>query len=429
MKKQISLFLSIILALNAGTAPAMAADAEMPADTEAPVFPRVNTYTEGQFADVAPEDWYSGSVGAVYELGLMEGEGNGCFNPNQQITVVQAIAMAARLHRIYSTGSGEFAVSEFWYEPYVGYAIEAGILLDGPDLFAVATRAQFADLLSRALPLEALAPINEIKVNAIPDVKAGDPYADSVYLLYRAGIVTGGDLRGGFYPDSGISRAEAAVIMARMADKTLRQSVTLEYFGPDLPEQKERDDTFFAHSAILGNSLVEGLRMYANMDSLDYFSATSVSVISATKTRDTQLNDGRTGTLVQALCQKQYDKIYIALGINEMYLNVDRFIALYGDMLDQIREAEPEADIYILSILPVTKTRSESNPVRGMDRVNLYNEALYKLAGEKQCYYMNLCPAFQGEDGYLPSGWSSDGVHLYRQHYSLWEHCMRTLYR
>ncbi len=440
MKKLISILLSIILTLWAAAGAAMAAQADIPAQAGIPAeadtvegaagsgFQRVTTYSDGQFTDVTPEDWYSAGVAAAYELGLMWGEADDHFNAAEQITVVQAIAMAARLHRIYNTGSGDFVFSELWYEPYVGYAIENGILIDGPDLFAPATRAQFADLLCRALPQEALGQINDIAMNEIPDVKSGDPYAESVYTLYRAGITAGGNARGTFSPDSGVSRAEAAVMVARMADPGLRQSFTLRYDGPDLIVGKERDDAFFENAAILGNSLVDGLRMYSNLKSLDYFCEKSVSVISATKTKSTRLNNGAMGTLVQALCQEPHDKIYIELGINEIYFNVDYFTGIYGGMLDSIRSAQPEADIYILSILPVTSKKSNSNSVRNMDRIDLYNQALHRLAEEKQCYYMDLCSAYQGDDGYLPSGWSSDGIHLYAQRYSVWEQYMRTQY-
>ena len=202
----------------------------------------------------------------------------------------------------------------------------------------------------------------------------------------------------------------------------------MKYSGPDLTKQDEQDDSFFENAAILGNSLVDGLRLYSNMKSINYFCGTSVSVVSATKTRNMQLKNGQVGTLVQALCQEPHDKIYIELGINEIGSDVDYFIGLYGDMLDTIIEAQPDADIYILSILPVTKSKSDSSTVFNMTRVNMYNEALHKLAEEKQCYYMDICSALQGDDGYLPSDWSGNGVHLHAQYYSVWENCMRTLY-
>lgn len=421
MKKRISILLAMLLLMESL---AVAAVEHVGMSN----FQRVNTYTDGQFGDVAPEDWYSASVGTAYALGLMCGESEDYFNAGGTVTQAQTVAMAARLHSIYHTGKDSFPAGEPWYAPYVRYAEENGILVGTLDPDAAAARAQFADLLSRALPEEALAPINEIDENTIPDVKTGDVYAESIYELYRAGIVTGSGERGAFQPERSITRAEAAVIITRMADESLRQSFTLRYAGPDLTEQEEMDDSFFENAAILGNSLVEGLRMYSDMHSLQYFSAKSVSVYSAMHTKDAQMHDGTYGTLVQALCQEQHDKIYIELGTNELGNEVDYFIERYADMLDTIMEAEPEAEIYILSVMPITKHKSESNSVYNMDRVKLYNEALYQLADEKQVHYMDLCSAFVGEDGYLPWDYSGDGIHIHAPYYEIWEHCMRTLY-
>ena len=398
MKRPVSIFLLVMLFLStaglAGAAgPTVAGEAgvleaDMAPEMGTPGLPKKNTYADGQFTDVAPADWYSAGVKAVYELGLMYGQSEDCFNAPGEVSVAETVVLAARLHKLYHIGSSEFELGETWYGPYVSYGEENGIIAAGEEVLRVATRARFADILARALPPEALEQINAINMDAIPDVKSGDEYAESVYLLYRAGVLTGSGPRGIFSPDSGICRAEAAVILARMADKSLRQSFVPQYGGPDLTALKWRDDTFFAHSAILGNSLVEGLRMYSHIDSISYFSASSVSVISATKSRDTRLKNGSKGTLVQALCQ----------------------------------------EIYIISLLPVTRQEAETSPNRSMTRINGYNKALRELAEEKECYYMDVCSVFQGEDGYLPSGWSGDGVHPYGQHYALWENCMRTMY-
>ncbi|MCM1149096.1 MAG: S-layer homology domain-containing protein [Butyricicoccus sp.] len=424
MKRLISFLLSMVLTLGGSPTGVMAAGGGMLN------FRAVATYQNGMFTDVAPDAWYNASVAAAYEQGLMAGEGADFFNAAGQITVAQTIVMAARLHKIYSTGSAEFdsGFSMAWYDPYLSYARENGIIFGSPQMDAAATRAQFADILSRALPEEVFDPINDIADNVIPDVKTGDEYAESIYMLYRAGVVTGSNSRGSFYPNSTISRAEAAAIITRMTDRSLRRSFTLEYSGPDLTAKPEMDDSFFENSAILGNSLVEGLRLYSNMKSITYFSDTSVSVVSATQTRTKRLKNGQVGTLVQALCEEPHDRIYIELGINEIGSDVNYFIDIYGKMLDTIIEAQPDAEIYILSVLPVTQKKSNSSTVFNMTRVNMYNEALYQLAADKQCHYMDVCSALQGDDGYLPSGWSGDGVHLHAQYYSVWENCMRTFY-
>ena len=52
-------------------------------------------------------------------------------------------------------------------------------------------------------------------------------YAESVYTLYRAGVMCGSDGNGTFLPQSSISRAEAACVISRMADSDRRIPVIL----------------------------------------------------------------------------------------------------------------------------------------------------------------------------------------------------------
>ena len=91
---------------------------------------------------------------------------------------------------------------------------------DFADLQQAASRAQMAYVFAHALPeteLEALH--TDVK---IPDVSDGAPYAAEIRLLYRAGVLQGRGTDGRFAPDSNISRAEAAAIIARIALKTAR---------------------------------------------------------------------------------------------------------------------------------------------------------------------------------------------------------------
>jgi hypothetical protein len=188
-------------------------------------FKRVNTYTQGQFADVSASSWYAGNVASAYELGLMKGSSKTQFNTDGNVTIAEAIAMAARLHCIYTTGTEHFSEGNPWYQVYIDYAVTSGIITQNQfsNYTSIATRLQFATIFSSALPDEALQSINTIEDGAIPDTNSA-----AVYKLYRAGILTGNDTRGTFTPDSSISRASASAIISRMAEADLRQSVTLK---------------------------------------------------------------------------------------------------------------------------------------------------------------------------------------------------------
>ena len=197
-----------------------------PADPGLGNFKAVNTYTPGQFADVAENFWGAPNIAKAYELGLMKGEGASSFAPNGTVTVAQTLTMAARLHSICTTGKESFIQSGVWYQTYVDYCKENGILKrDFDDYNAPIKRCDFADIMAAALPAAALSAINDI--GEIPDVGKADPYAGAVYTLYRAGILTGNDAAGTFGPETSINRAAAAAIVTRMADPTLRKNMTL----------------------------------------------------------------------------------------------------------------------------------------------------------------------------------------------------------
>ena len=146
--------------------------------------------------------------------------------------MAEAITMAARIHSIYTTGKESFpaASGSAWYQPYVDYAYDNGILAAGDyftDANAAIERASFAYIFSRALPAEALPAVNRVADGAIPDVDTDEDFVDNIYQLYRAGILAGSDSQGTFHPYTAISRAECAAIVSRMAESDNRVSFTL----------------------------------------------------------------------------------------------------------------------------------------------------------------------------------------------------------
>lgn len=191
-------------------------------------FQTINTYAPGQFSDVKASDWYSPNVAKAYELGLMKGSNATTFNPLGNLSVGETVALAARIHSIYSNGSENFAASTPWYQVYADYAVEHGILSStNHDYARVVGRSEFAILLAKALPPVALPAINSIPDGAIPDVPQNADYASAVYRLYRAGILTGNDGKGTFTPGNSIDRSSTAAIVARMADPALRKTISL----------------------------------------------------------------------------------------------------------------------------------------------------------------------------------------------------------
>lgn len=193
-------------------------------------FVRQNEYTPGQFADVPEGSALEDNVRTAWEYGLMKGQSEDCFGAGESLSRTAALIIACRVSSLYETGRDTIEADcpgQTRREQYLAYAAEHGIWCELPVWSGAVTRAEYARMLSGALPDRALPVMNEIEEDAIPDVQCADEAGAAVYRLYRAGILTGRDEYGSFGPDDAITRQAACAIAARMADQSLRRSVTL----------------------------------------------------------------------------------------------------------------------------------------------------------------------------------------------------------
>ena len=219
---------------------------------EAKAFPRTRSYEPGMFPDVAEDSWYEANVRTAYELGLMQGNADGTFNPEGNLRVIEAIVTFCRLRSIYLEDGADFTAEEGekWYQPYLDYVNATQIMYFGPqsgvpsewpeemclcfvyesedELLEDICRIDYAMILSLSLPPEALPECNTVVYGAIPDVLLDRTGAEAVYWLYRSGILTGNNSKGVFAPDSLIQRCQAAAIISRLADPALRVHITLD---------------------------------------------------------------------------------------------------------------------------------------------------------------------------------------------------------
>jgi len=222
-KKVLSTFLAIVLLMFVFPTNSLAVENSAGMSN----FIKTKTYVNGQYYDVQTSAWFATDVATAYELGLMGGTSSSFFHPFDNVSIAEAITMASRIYSIYTTGTENFVQGSPWYQAYVDYALENGVIKSGySDYNKAATRAEFAIILSGSLPDEALPAINTVNDGSIPDVQLDVPSAPAIYRLYRAGILTGNDSFGTFTPNSNIGRNAAAAIVTRMADTNLRKSIT-----------------------------------------------------------------------------------------------------------------------------------------------------------------------------------------------------------
>jgi len=180
------------------------------------------------FTDVLPSHWFYNDVKTAWEQGLVNGTTATTYSPDNNLTYAEAIKLAACMHQLYTTGTVTLTNgSPNWYDSYVTYAKNNGIINKDYTWGAQATRAGYMEIFANALPASALAAINTVPDNSIPDVPMTHPQAVAIYKLYRAGILQGVDAAHNCNPGSNIKRSEVAAILTRMMNDTKRVSFSM----------------------------------------------------------------------------------------------------------------------------------------------------------------------------------------------------------
>ena len=180
------------------------------------------------FLDADESAWYGsqqqGVIKSVVQLGIMNGYTDGTFHPIGNITLSEAIKMAAVVHATCNNQTISFSASDGgkWYDAYLNYCVKNRIVSSDEysSLDAYATRAQIAHIFAKAT--SDFAVVNDIDYDYISDVSERSEYADEILALYRAGILTGDERTRAFRPSDTITRAEAAAIISRVALPTTR---------------------------------------------------------------------------------------------------------------------------------------------------------------------------------------------------------------
>lgn len=192
-------------------------------------------------------------------------------------------------------------------------------------------------------------------------------------------------------------------------------ALTTEY-----PYTKE-NISYFSDAAFLGDSRTLGISDYAGLEEADFYCDSGMMIFKLLEEKVTYQKTGDKVDLTQVLQEKQYGKIYIMLGMNELgYGNTETYLEEYRKVVSQIKEWQPQAVIYIMANLHVSREKNNMATEFNNININDKNAASAQLANGTDIFYLDANPLFTDQDGFLNAELTFDGVHLYAQHYDKW---------
>lgn len=179
------------------------------------------------------------------------------------------------------------------------------------------------------------------------------------------------------------------------------------------------EDSYFADAVFIGDSRMQGVYEYAGMEEADFLAKVSMTIYNMMDTK--VVTNGHNETVREALAGRQYGKIYIMVGINEMGTgDTEYFIRNYQAVLEEIRTLQPDALIVIQAIMHVTGEKDREDPIFNNTNINERNNALKELANGYDIFYIDVNEVYDDENGNLRQDMSADEVHLLGNCYELW---------
>lgn len=180
-----------------------------------------------------------------------------------------------------------------------------------------------------------------------------------------------------------------------------------------------KDD--FSDACFIGDSRTLGLGLNCDKAKADFYASQGLNISSALTDQVIELQNGNMGTVLEAVAQREYKRIFVMFGINELgWPYPENFVEKYEELIEGIKAAQPNAAIYVQSILPVAASAVNNDAVFTNENINAFNAYVEQAANETGVNYLDINGYFKDNSGMLPEDAAADGIHFVRAYCLKW---------
>lgn len=199
------------------------------------------------------------------------------------------------------------------------------------------------------------------------------------------------------------------------------------------------DFSYFSDALFIGDSRTVGLRDYTvgNLASATFFCSSGMIASHARRgeydyTTGVDASGRKTtlgrGTLETLLTERDFGKVYIMVGINELGDSTQNILRNIALLRDTVARLEPNAIIFMCANLHVTAEYSQNGSKKYInnDKINEVNTGIAALADNQNSFFIDINPLFDDASHALAASLGSDGVHVYGKYYRRWSEWLCT---
>ena len=185
-----------------------------------------------EFSDVKQGEWYYEPVMELAGKGLVGGttkpvNGVGTYEPHKAMTRAEFATILVGYLYPEELKAYDGQYKSYWYSGVYGVAIDTGLIKTSEFSEAAmnegTSRQEMALMLVRAMDAMGIDTTEMVDTAVIPDFNQVDSYyKDYVRVVYAKQLVGGMDAKGTFAPKYTMNRAQAATVLNKLTDPSIR---------------------------------------------------------------------------------------------------------------------------------------------------------------------------------------------------------------
>ena len=163
----------------------------------------------------------------------------------------------------------------------------------------------------------------------------------------------------------------------------------------------------YSKAVFIGDFVVSGISQFGFLPDAQVIASNSMT------------SDKLTGYLDSIVSQSP-DSVYIMVGINDLNYgsrSVDDIYKYEKEFIEAVKSAVPAADIYVLSVLPVSQRFESSSKVKQAN-IDSLNNKFSENAASLGITYIDVASVYKDGSGYFGSSYTDSGYNLKSGYYA-----------
>lgn len=194
------------------------------------------------------------------------------------------------------------------------------------------------------------------------------------------------------------------------------------------------DSDYFNNALFIGDSRTVGLHDYSSLKTAHFYAKVSSTIYDIMDTPLVKIDPSEIKyygsqelSIRQTLSFKHFEKIYIMVGINELGTGTaETYFEQYKKVIEDLRALQPDATIFIQSVMHVTTQKSEEDAIYNNQNIDERNDLVKSLADNKSIFYLDINEPLDDDTHGLNPEYTFDSIHLKASWYHLWEDYLKT---